>query len=270
MFSLLYGFWKLLFRKAEFHVLILGLDGAGKTVSAAAIQTPKRLAIFNISSCCVCAERARASEGHFRWHRGATAKQNSSNSRSQHWPPAHQSDADHVLGSWRAKQPALIVGKVSLSHAREIRVIWIQYAAAGRPLTRTRRVCHTPHRYYSEAHGLLYIVDSTDPARLDESRDVLRGLLHHPDLAGIPVLVFANKQDTPGAAVPHDVQSHFGLHQQMIDGTGSSQPQHVLGVTALNGDGVEEGIRWLVDAVRASPRALALSGGAGWTEQAPV
>jgi hypothetical protein len=29
---------------------------------------------------------------------------------------------------------------------------------------------------------------------MDESREVLRGLLNNPDLAGIPVLVFANKQ----------------------------------------------------------------------------
>lgn len=32
MFSLLYGLWKYLFSKAEFHVLILGIDKAGKTV----------------------------------------------------------------------------------------------------------------------------------------------------------------------------------------------------------------------------------------------
>ena len=31
MFSLLVGFWQLLFRRAEFHVLILGVDAAGKT-----------------------------------------------------------------------------------------------------------------------------------------------------------------------------------------------------------------------------------------------
>ena len=31
MFSLLYGFWQALFRKVEFHILILGLDRAGKT-----------------------------------------------------------------------------------------------------------------------------------------------------------------------------------------------------------------------------------------------
>ena len=127
--------------------------------------------------------------------------------------------------------------------------------------------CDT-HRYYSEAHGLLYIVDAADSARLEESREVLHALLRVPDLAGIPVLVFANKQDAPGALSAKQVQGHFELHHIVgapssdrdlsveHSHSGSSQPQHVLGVTALNGDGVEEGIRWLVDAVRASPRAL--------------
>jgi hypothetical protein len=32
MFSLLFGLWKYLFAKAEYHVLILGIDKAGKTV----------------------------------------------------------------------------------------------------------------------------------------------------------------------------------------------------------------------------------------------
>lgn len=32
MFSLFYGLWKYLFTKTEFHVLILGIDKAGKTV----------------------------------------------------------------------------------------------------------------------------------------------------------------------------------------------------------------------------------------------
>eukprot|EP00906_Rhabdomonas_costata_P035929 RCo050459 len=31
MFSLLYGFWQWLFTKEEYHVLIVGLDNAGKT-----------------------------------------------------------------------------------------------------------------------------------------------------------------------------------------------------------------------------------------------
>ena len=40
MFSLMYGFWQLLFRKSEHHILILGLDQAGKTVRA--VATPRK------------------------------------------------------------------------------------------------------------------------------------------------------------------------------------------------------------------------------------
>jgi hypothetical protein len=32
MFSLIMGFWSYLFRKTELQILIVGLDGAGKTV----------------------------------------------------------------------------------------------------------------------------------------------------------------------------------------------------------------------------------------------
>lgn len=88
---------------------------------------------------------------------------------------------------------------------------------------------------------------------------MLRQLLSNDDLAGIPLLVFANKQDAPGAVTPHEVQARFGLQ---VDGY--SQPQNVLGVTALSGDGVEEGVRWLVDAVRSSPRAQTLTEREPW------
>ena len=109
-------------------------------------------------------------------------------------------------------------------------------------------------KYYSDAHALLYIVDASDPLRMDESRDVLRQLLNTPDLSGIPVLVFANKQDKPGAVTPHEVQARFGL--QTGDGlqVGSRQPMNVLGATSLSGDGVEEGVIWLVDVLRSHPR----------------
>eukprot|EP00249_Psilotum_nudum_P031928 c4692_g1_i1 orf=180-791(+) len=39
MFSLLYGLWKYLFSKAEFHVLILGIDKAGKTTLLEKLKT---------------------------------------------------------------------------------------------------------------------------------------------------------------------------------------------------------------------------------------
>eukprot|EP00245_Coleochaete_scutata_P005616 TRINITY_DN19277_c0_g1_i1.p1 TRINITY_DN19277_c0_g1~~TRINITY_DN19277_c0_g1_i1.p1 ORF type:complete len:204 (-),score=44.08 TRINITY_DN19277_c0_g1_i1:123-734(-) len=39
MFSLLFGLWKYLFSKAEFHVLILGVDKAGKTTLLERVKT---------------------------------------------------------------------------------------------------------------------------------------------------------------------------------------------------------------------------------------
>ena len=124
-------------------------------------------------------------------------------------------------------------------------------------------------RYYAEAQALLYVVDAADLERMDESREVLQQLLIHPDLAGIPVLVFANKQDAPGAVTPHEVQARFGLQTGGTQG-GSSGPTHVLGVVSLSGEGVEEGIMWLVDVLRShGPRAL-LPADSGVSWSAPV
>lgn len=117
--------------------------------------------------------------------------------------------------------------------------------------------------YYGEAHGLLFVVDAADAERIEEARDVLQQLLNNTELTGIPLLVFANKQDAPGALTPHEVQARFGLQQREAGGreSGSSQPQNILGSTAIRGDGIEEGVRWLVDTLRSSPRALALQSG---------
>lgn len=109
-------------------------------------------------------------------------------------------------------------------------------------------------QYYGEAHGLVFVVDAADHGRIDEARDVLQQLLLNPELAGIPLLVFANKQDVAGALTPHEVQARFSLQQA----DGSSQPQNVLGATALQGEGIEEGVRWVVESLHSSPRALAL------------
>ena len=99
---------------------------------------------------------------------------------------------------------------------------------------------------------------------------MLHGLLQQPELAGIPVLVFANKQDAPGAITPHEIQARFGLGQAAHDG--STQPMNVLGVIAHSGDGVEEGVIWLVDTLRNHPRTTGLPEEPDWktTPRSPV
>ena len=109
-------------------------------------------------------------------------------------------------------------------------------------------------KYYAEAHGLIYVVDASDPDRFEESRAVLQQLLSHPDLTGIPLLVFANKQDAPGAVSPQEIEARFGLQHSQS----SSQSQKVVGTAALTGDGIQESVAWLGESLHKSPRALAL------------
>lgn len=43
--------------------------------------------------------------------------------------------------------------------------------------------------HYSAAHGFLFVLDSSDLARIDEARKVLSRVLSHPDVSGKPLLL---------------------------------------------------------------------------------
>ena len=194
MFSLIVGFWQAFFRKVEFQVLILGLDGAGKTTM---LEQMKAIFLGIMPG-----------------------EQDPSDSGPEHRPYASEPGEADPLGPR---------GPDSL------RAIW--------------------EKYYAEAHGLIYVVDATDPDRVEESRAVLQQLLSHPDLTGIPLLVFANKQDAPGAVSSQEIEASFGLQQSL----GSSQSRKVVGAAGLTGDGIQESVAWLVESLHKSPRALALN-----------
>jgi hypothetical protein len=50
-------------------------------------------------------------------------------------------------------------------------------------------------KYFSEAHGVVFVVDAADEKRVEDARTELDKLLLHPEIADAPVLVFANKRD---------------------------------------------------------------------------
>lgn len=68
------------------------------------------------------------------------------------------------------------------------------------------------------------------------------------DLMGAPLLVVANKQDIEGAAGLADVADAFGL------GKLDSRPVIVQPASAYTGQGLSDGLKWLVEAVKRSPR----------------
>ncbi|NWS66849.1 AR13A protein, partial [Crotophaga sulcirostris] len=67
--------------------------------------------------------------------------------------------------------------------------------------------------HYSAAHGLLFVLDSSDLARMEEARKVLSRVLSHPDVSGKPLLLLANKQDATAALLPCELIERLCLER---------------------------------------------------------
>ena len=67
--------------------------------------------------------------------------------------------------------------------------------------------------YFEGTDGLVYVVDSSDEGRLEESTDELKTLLSEPELSGVPILVFANKQDLDLALDAEEVMAKTQLEE---------------------------------------------------------
>lgn len=96
--------------------------------------------------------------------------------------------------------------------------------------------------YYAECHAILFIVDSCDKDRLEESCQALGKVMSNMDAEGVPVLMLANKQDVAGRAMTvEDIKTIFNKLAQQLD----ARDSRVIPVSALNGDGIREAMDWL-------------------------
>lgn len=77
------------------------------------------------------------------------------------------------------------------------------------------------------------------------------------ELFGAPLLVMASKQDIEGALAAAEVTSSLGL------GKLDTRACRVQPVSMVTGNGIREAMRWLVEEIRESDRALMLRKRAG-------
>ena len=66
-------------------------------------------------------------------------------------------------------------------------------------------------------------------------------MLSEEELAGVPLLVFCNKQDMEGALKPEQISEELGLA-----GGEKERQWSVRGSSAIKGEGLEEGLDWCV------------------------
>ena len=93
--------------------------------------------------------------------------------------------------------------------------------------------------YYANSDGLIFVVDSNDPARMEEAREELMGIIKDDRMRHVPVVVFANKQDMPHALKPGEVVEKLGLRQL------TDRKWHLQGTCAAHGEGLYEGLEEL-------------------------
>ena len=64
--------------------------------------------------------------------------------------------------------------------------------------------------YFDNTDALVYVIDSADRQRVEEAGEELGKLLQEDKMGGIPLMVFANKQDLLNALTADEVSSfHF-------------------------------------------------------------
>ena len=121
--------------------------------------------------------------------------------------------------------------------------------------------------YYKNTDAIIYVVDSVhfdivscficfllcllilllfqaDVERLAVAKDELVAMLGEEELQNAILLVFANKQDLPGALKDATVSERLGLDALR------NRQWAIFKASALSGNGLYEGIGWLDDAVK--------------------
>jgi len=98
--------------------------------------------------------------------------------------------------------------------------------------------------YFDQTDSLMYVIDSSDRKRLEETGDELSKLLEEDKLAGVPLLVLANKQDLLNALPPNEVAEGLNLFSIR------DRPWQIQPCSAKSGEGLQDGMEWLVKQVK--------------------
>ncbi|XP_023332242.1 ADP-ribosylation factor 2 [Eurytemora carolleeae] len=100
------------------------------------------------------------------------------------------------------------------------------------------------YNYYEEVEAVVYVVDSSDKNRMEESKLLLESILRHELLYNCTLLVLNNKDDRLGTCSNEEVASQLGLNQF------NDRDLTIQSTCALRGEGVWEGLDWLAKNIK--------------------
>ncbi len=95
--------------------------------------------------------------------------------------------------------------------------------------------------YMDHTDALVYVIDSADQKRMDETGLELEQLLGEAKLDDVPILIFANKQDLMSAYSAEEISESLNLV------TINDRPWNIQACSAKTGEGLKDGMEWIMD-----------------------
>eukprot|EP01083_Nonionella_stella_P152893 490550_1 len=126
-----------------------------------------------------------------------------------------------------------------------------------RPIGKGDRIGLSWRHYYKNIQGIIFVVDSNDRERIDDTsplfkdkynitmpaKEELHGMLQDDELRDAVLLVLANKQDLPNSMSINEVSERLQLNSIR------NRAWHIQSTCAKTGDGLYEGLDWLSNAL---------------------
>ncbi|ELR52590.1 ADP-ribosylation factor-like protein 13A, partial [Bos mutus] len=105
--------------------------------------------------------------------------------------------------------------------------------------------------YYAQAHGLVFVLDSSDLERMQEVKVILPNMLSDERVAGKPILLLANKQDKMDALPPGDIIEYLLLERLMNENKSPCrvEPCSVVKELQRRCQPIIDGLHWLLSAI---------------------
>ena len=86
---------------------------------------------------------------------------------------------------------------------------------------------------------IIYVVDSSCKDRVDDAKEHLFDILLIEDLADVPLLILANKQDIKEAMSVREIEESLELDSIQ------NRPCRIVPTWAIKANGINQGIDWL-------------------------
>ena len=103
--------------------------------------------------------------------------------------------------------------------------------------------------YFAEVYGVIYVVDSSDHKRINESKTELAHLLSNRLISGKPVLLLANKQDCHDALDEVDVVEQLNLEAVVNEYKCLCKMEMTTGILGKKDTSIKNGLTWLLSVI---------------------